>query len=165
MILFDDNTGHITDGGFDALRKEQLSLDQRLEFAEHLSFCEDCRNRYLAFLESRPLLTPSHSAAEPVMRRIHTRGRLILLRRALRAGLAACLLFTLLSVLMPPSAGVSRSGDRLRDELERNAAAAQQLASQTKAEDASAPMTLNMRISNAVDQLIATLNQKGENKQ
>ena len=57
MILFDDNTGHITDLGFVALENEQLSLDQRLEIAEHLSFCEDCRCRYLAFVESRPLLT------------------------------------------------------------------------------------------------------------
>ncbi|HIV86813.1 MAG TPA: hypothetical protein H9896_01735 [Candidatus Pygmaiobacter gallistercoris] len=164
MILFDDNTGHITDLGFVALENEQLSLDQRLEIAEHLSFCEDCRCRYLAFVESRPLLTPTRPVTGPVMHRIRTRGRVILLRRALRAGLAACLLLALLSVFHP-SAGISRSGDRLQSELARNASAAQQLATVAKAGDDAEPMTLNMRISNAIDQLIATLNQKGETKQ
>ncbi len=164
MILFDDNTGHITDLGFVALENEQLSLDQRLEIAEHLSFCEDCRCRYLAFVESRPLLTPTRPVTGPVMHRIRTRGRVLLLRRALRAGLAACLLLALLSVFHP-SAGISRSGDRLQSELARNASAAQQLATVAKAGDDAEPMTLNMRISNAIDQLIATLNQKGETKQ
>ena len=164
MILFDDNTGHITDLGFVALENEQLSLDQRLEIAEHLSFCEDCRCRYLTFVESRPLLTPTRPVTGPVMHRIRTRGRVILLRRALRAGLAACLLLALLSVFHP-SAGISRSGDRLQSELARNASAAQQLATVAKAGDDAEPMTLNMRISNAIDQLIATLNQKGETKQ
>lgn len=164
MILFDDNTGHITDLGFVALENEQLSLDQRLEIAEHLSFCEDCRCRYLAFVESRPLLTPTRPVTRPVMHRIRTRGRVLLLRRALRAGLAACLLLALLSVFHP-SAGISRSGDRLQSELARNASAAQQLATVAKAGDDAEPMTLNMRISNAIDQLIATLNQKGETKQ
>lgn len=164
MILFDDNTGHITDLGFVALENEQLSLDQRLEIAEHLSFCEDCRCRYLTFVESRPLLTPTRPVTGPVMHRIRTRGRVLLLRRALRAGLAACLLLALLSVFHP-SAGISRSGDRLQSELARNASAAQQLATVAKAGDDAEPMTLNMRISNAIDQLIATLNQKGETKQ
>ena len=164
MILFDDVTGHITDEGFAALEEDRLDLQQRLELAEHLSFCDACCARYTAFLERGELLTPPHPVAEPVMRRIHSRGRLILLRRALRAGLAACLLLTVLSVFAPPSSRIQRSSERLEQELGRNAAAAQQVALENESKDSGELMTLNMRISNAVNQLIHALNQKGETK-
>lgn len=165
MILFDDVTGHITDAGFAALESDQLELQQRLELAEHLSFCDDCCARYTAFLEHRPLLEPPHPVAAPVIRRIRSHGRLILLRRALRVGLAACLLITVLSVFAPPLTGVKSGSLRLDFELQQNTAAAQQLARQAAKDKEIEPQTLNMRISNAVDQLIAALKEKGETKQ
>ena len=72
MKLFRDD-GHLTDEALTALAGESLDDLSRLEIAEHLAFCDLCLQRYTLALEPQPLLTPSRSCRESLMRRIRER--------------------------------------------------------------------------------------------
>ena len=66
MKLFQNN-GHLTDEAIRALtRGEDLEELTRLEMAEHLSFCDECLERYTAALENAPLLSPQGSCTQGV---------------------------------------------------------------------------------------------------
>ena len=56
MQQYFDIEGHLTQGAFEALYKEE-NLDEldRLEIAEHLSFCDDCIVRYSEYLSDLEL--------------------------------------------------------------------------------------------------------------
>ena len=86
----------------------------------------------------------------------------------MKVGLAACLALTLwfsgVFTLLPSAigtAGPDRTAQRLEQEQRRNEAAEKELKEQLDTADAPEG-TLNMRISNAIDQLFGALNQKGE---
>lgn len=167
MTLFDDRTGHITDEGFAALCGDDLDELSRLELAEHLAFCDLCCARYAALAAQEPLEQPSRSLTEPTMARIRSRGRVILLRRALKVSVAACLALTLwqtgaFDTLTGMSRGQSASERRLQIEQQRNLDALEDLNRQQSDEPA---QTLNMKISSAVDQFFAAIHQKGETDQ
>lgn len=86
MKLFRDD-GHLTDEALTALAGESLDDLSRLEIAEHLAFCDLCLQRYTLALEPQPLLTPSRSCRESLMRRIRERTlHLITSRYATAAG-------------------------------------------------------------------------------
>ena len=167
MTLFDDRTGHITEEGFAALAGGTLDELSRLELAEHLAFCDLCCARYAQLTEQGPLEQPSRPLAAPTMARIRSRGRVILLRRALKISVAACLALTLwqtgaFEVLVGMSNGRAASERRLQIEQQRNLDALEQLSEQQSDEPA---QTLNMKISNAVDQFFAAIHPKGDNNQ
>ena len=167
MTRFDDRTGHITEEVFAALAGDTLDELSRLDLAEHLSSCDLCCARYAQLTAQGPLEQPSRSLTEPTMTRIRGRGRVILLRRALKVSVAACLALTLwqtgaFSALTGLSNGDTASDWRLQIEQRRNLDAMQELNEQQTDEPA---QTLNMKISSAVDHFFAAIQQKGETDQ
>ena len=166
MTLFDDRTGHITDEGFAALAGDTLDELSRLELAEHLAFCDLCCAKYAQLTEQGPLEQPSRPLAAPTMTRIRSRGRVILLRRALKVSVAACLALTLwqagaFDALTGMSSEHTASERRLQIEQKRNLDALEELSE----EHDEPAQTLNMKISNAVDQFFAAIHPKGDNNQ
>ena len=57
MELFRED-GCMTDAGFRAMMDGQLDELGRLEAAEHLSYCDQCMDRYTALLTADALETP-----------------------------------------------------------------------------------------------------------
>lgn len=91
MTLFDER-GCLTD---EALRgtvaEEHFEELQRLEIAEHLSFCDRCLERYSGLLTEEVLLTPQNPVEEKVMQRVHKKVERFVFHRVTAAALAACL--------------------------------------------------------------------------
>ena len=67
-------TGHLSDEGLQALIDGTLDEMQRLEAAEHLSFCDECLARYTALLTGDVLEEPERDVTLPVMRRLRRRA-------------------------------------------------------------------------------------------
>lgn len=67
-------TGHLSDEGLQALIDGTLDEMQRLEAAEHLSFCDECLTRYTALLTGDVLEEPEQDVTLPVMRRLRRRA-------------------------------------------------------------------------------------------
>lgn len=73
MELFHHN-GHLTDEALSALvRGDPLPELARLEAAEHLSYCDDCLQRYTDALSGETLLVPAVSCEAGLWRRIRQR--------------------------------------------------------------------------------------------
>lgn len=66
--------GHLSDEGLQALIDGTLDELQRLEAAEHLSFCDECLTRYTALLTGDVLEEPEQDVTLPVMRRLRRRA-------------------------------------------------------------------------------------------
>ena len=66
MELFRED-GCMTDAGFRAMMDGQLDELGRLEAAEHLSYCDQCMDRYTALLTADALETPPRSVQGAVM--------------------------------------------------------------------------------------------------
>lgn len=73
MELFDTN-GHLTDNALQAVIAQTLDEINRLEAAEHLSYCDDCLLRYTAMLTDDTLLVPQNPIAPPVWSRIRKKA-------------------------------------------------------------------------------------------
>ena len=86
--------GHLSDEGLAALRDGGLDELARLEAAEHLSFCDQCLDRYLALAEPA-LVQPPQDLTLPVMRRVRQRMARLLLNRYAVAAAAVLLAFGL----------------------------------------------------------------------
>ena len=67
-------TGHLSDEGLQALIDGTLDEMQRLEAAEHLSFCDECLTRYTALLTGDVLEEPEQDGTLPVSRRLRRRA-------------------------------------------------------------------------------------------
>lgn len=95
MQLFHED-GHLTDAGLAAITDEKLDDMQRLEAAEHLSFCDGCLLRYTNLLEKQTaLLSPQKPLREPVLKRIRRRGVRILFNKYTTVAAAAVLVVAL----------------------------------------------------------------------
>ena len=79
-----DTDGHLTDAALLALVHSSDNDDagavmfdqlQRLEIAEHLSFCDDCVLRYTELLADDALLAPSDLVAPAVMKALEKEER------------------------------------------------------------------------------------------
>lgn len=66
--------GHLSDDGLNALIEGTLDELQRLEAAEHLSFCDECLTRYTALLTGEVLEEPKQDVTLPVMRRLRRKA-------------------------------------------------------------------------------------------
>ena len=108
--LFDQN-GHLTDEGLRAMSAGTLDELGSLEAAEHLTFCDDCLDRYTAMLESEPLLEPAHDRTPAVQRTLRIRAFRVFTNRYVTVAAAVMLAFTLwnVGVFQPPK------GERLPD--------------------------------------------------
>lgn len=67
-------SGHLSDEGLQALVDGTLDEMQRLEAAEHLSFCDECLARYTGLLTGDVLEQPEQDVTLPVMRRLRRRA-------------------------------------------------------------------------------------------
>ena len=94
MELFRED-GCMTDAGFRAMMDGQLDELGRLEAAEHLSYCDQCMDRYTALLTADALETPPKSMQGAVMGTIWARLMQNTYGRAAVAGVAAVLALTL----------------------------------------------------------------------
>ena len=94
MELFRED-GCMTDAGFRAMMDGQLDELGRLEAAEHLSYCDQCMDRYTALLTADALETPPKSVQGAVMGTIWARLMQNTYGRAAVAGVAAVLALTL----------------------------------------------------------------------
>ena len=83
------------DAGFRAMMDGQLDELGRLEAAEHLSYCDQCMDRYTALLTADALETPPKSMQGAVMGTIWARLMQNTYGRAAVAGVAAVLALTL----------------------------------------------------------------------
>ena len=94
MELFDQN-GCLTEEGLHAVIGGQLDELGRLEAAEHLSYCDECMDRYTALLTADVLEEPPRSARGAVMGTIWVRLMQNTWGRAAVAAVAAVLALTL----------------------------------------------------------------------
>ena len=85
--------GHLTDDALDALINETADEMQRLEIAEHLSFCDQCLERYTDRLTGEALVAPPVKPVPisvTVLQRIRHRARVIFFNRYATMVVAAC---------------------------------------------------------------------------
>lgn len=96
MELFDKNN-HLTDIALQLLLADDLSLSQldRLEIAEHLSYCDECLTRYTNMLTDNSLVSPPEHLKESVWRRIRLRAIKVLTSRWATAAAAIAIVFAL----------------------------------------------------------------------
>lgn len=94
MNLFDKD-GHLTCEGIKAVADGTLDELQRLEAAEHLSFCDRCLERYTAALTDDVLLAPAQPLAQPVLTRIRRRAAQIFFNKYTKVAAAAALALTM----------------------------------------------------------------------
>ncbi|NCC08553.1 MAG: hypothetical protein EOM30_11095 [Clostridia bacterium] len=92
MQLFNDD-GHFTDEALKAVIDGSLDELNRLEAAEHLSYCDECLMRYTDMLSDDELMTPSKPLVPK--QRIREKGVQIFLNRYLPAAMAAVFAFVL----------------------------------------------------------------------
>ena len=89
--------GHLTNEALAALvQNGGLTELDRLELAEHLSYCDQCLQRYTELLAEAPLLTPARSCREPLRRRIWQRAVQMGVSRYATAAAAVVLALTVL---------------------------------------------------------------------
>ena len=90
--LYFDSGGHLTEKALADLCRDAIPDElSRLEIAEHLSYCDDCTEKYTALLCGEVLLEPDPPVAEDSLRRIRQETRIVFLKRCARVGAAACL--------------------------------------------------------------------------
>lgn len=92
MKDFFDRNGHLTETAFAALKKNQLSEEDRLAAAEHLAFCDTCLLQYTLRLQETP---PPTGFVLKTMRRTKRAVFADGLRRFGKVTAAACLTMVL----------------------------------------------------------------------
>lgn len=90
--------GHLTDEALAALIRDDGALGQleRLELAEHLSFCDLCLQRYTDLLTGTELLTPERSCQRTLWVRVRRRAVQLVTSRYATAAAAVALALTVL---------------------------------------------------------------------
>lgn len=81
--------GHFTAEGLRAIVEDGLDEMQRLEAAEHLSFCDSCLLRYTELLADDTLLEPEQPVAPSVLQRIRRQTMRVLVNRYTTVAAAA----------------------------------------------------------------------------
>lgn len=89
-----DNDGHLTDIAFMLLDSNKLDDLQRLEIAEHNSFCDECLDRYIGYVEKSELMIPSEVMKKKIENKILVSNRKLYLNQYISVAIAAC--FTML---------------------------------------------------------------------
>ena len=91
--------GHLTDSAFALLIQQQLDPLQSLEVSEHLSYCDQCLERYTAILCGEPdsvscqdhLIEPPQPLLPGVLQRLRQGARVFYLKKAASLVVAASL--------------------------------------------------------------------------
>ena len=115
--------GHLTEQALRRLVGGGLSELERLELAEHLSYCDDCLLRYTALLDGDALLAPSPQCRERLWQRLRRRTLHLVVNRFAAAAAAVAVMLTALwgsglssnAVFFAPAAEPSALAETLRD--------------------------------------------------
>lgn len=97
MKTYFNEKGHLTDEAFYDLIYGEPDAADRLLMADHLSYCNECIDRYMDFMTDDTLLTPMSSVEVSVMGKIQKDFRRQMFRKyatAMVAGFLAMLLWT-----------------------------------------------------------------------
>lgn len=89
MDLFDE-FGHLTKNALQLMINGEPDELQRLEIAEHLSFCDECIAKYTACLEQSALMSPEKPLETGVLAKIKSRAHRIFMNRYATIATAAC---------------------------------------------------------------------------
>lgn len=73
MKCFDNDSGCLTEEALDALILGRLTEEERFDCAEHLSFCDECLDRYAERLEKVPLSEAGELFAMQILGEIRRR--------------------------------------------------------------------------------------------
>lgn len=95
LLLFDDETGCLTDHALDGLMAGSLGELERLEVSEHLSYCDRCLDRYTARLVPEVLLEPSELMKPSILSALRKRAAKTFVSRYFHMAVAASLTLVL----------------------------------------------------------------------
>jgi hypothetical protein len=87
-VDFFNEDGHISQFGFEKIIKGTASELERLEFSEHIDFCEKCFNKYLEEVEKNELI-PYKSVKQEVFAKTVGKKKKIQVDRYFRFAVAA----------------------------------------------------------------------------
>ncbi len=93
MELFNEK-GCLTNSGLMALVQNRLDEMGRLEAAEHLSYCDQCLDRYTNLLTPEVIERPEHAVSGPVLRSVWAQAMQSTFGRSAVAVVAAALALT-----------------------------------------------------------------------
>lgn len=90
--------GHLSEDALVRLARNEEGFDglERLEIAEHLTFCDYCLQRYTGILETAPLLVPRKSCQRSLWNRVRFRSLRLAAGRYATAAAAVALTLTVL---------------------------------------------------------------------
>lgn len=89
MEYFNED-GHLTEDALTELVYGEPEELHRLEIAEHLSFCDECLERYTWILSEPALISPAHSVIPKVTVQMKNRAKRTFLSRYGTMAVAAC---------------------------------------------------------------------------
>lgn len=115
--LFDDDTGCLTDSGLRRLVEGSLDELERLEAAEHLSYCDSCVERYTALLTDEVLTDPPDTMKQSVLFALRKKAAKVFVNRYFHMAVAASLTLVLWGSGVFGSLGDARLTRRMEDEL------------------------------------------------
>ena len=93
--LFDDDSGCLTDFALQSLLAGSLEELERLEVAEHLSYCDSCVDRYTALLTGDVLEEPPELMKQSVLSALRKKAAKVFVNRYFHMAVAASLTLVL----------------------------------------------------------------------
>ena len=95
LRLFDDESGFLTDHALQSLLNGSLEELERLEVAEHLSYCDSCVERYTALLVPQVLEEPPELMKQSILSALRKRAAKLFVDRYFHMAVAASLTLVL----------------------------------------------------------------------
>ena len=95
LRLFDDESGCLTDHALQSLLNGSLEELERLEVAEHLSYCDSCVERYTALLVPQVLEEPPELMKQSILSALRKRAAKLFVDRYFHMAVAASLTLVL----------------------------------------------------------------------
>ena len=113
LRLFDDESGCLTDHALQSLLNGSLEELERLEVAEHLSYCDSCVERYTALLVPQVLEEPPELMKQSILSALRKRAAKLFVDRYFHMAVAASLTLVLWGAgCSTPSGSPSRCAGR-----------------------------------------------------
>lgn len=89
MKEFFNENGHLTDYAFNSIIKYENDELNRLEIAEHMSFCDECLLKYTNLLDDSELISPPESLGKGIMSKIRFKTAKTFIRPYISLAIAA----------------------------------------------------------------------------
>lgn len=105
MDEFFNRDGHLTDYAIKSIINDDVNELQRLEFAEHTSFCDECLTKYINSIDNTELMTPPETVEKQIIKRISNNKRRFRINQYFSMAVAACfaLIFWVTGIFSIPS--------------------------------------------------------------